>query len=343
MLLSHDLGSMNSRWAQHVLTGQERTVIIAVDLMAENGPRAVADGIKTAIRKGFVEPEQIVAIGTPEALERAMGKRFPPIQWRTCTEAIQMGEEFTLQARKRNSSMNVGINGMECGEFSAFVSPGETKFMVGLGITVLGRLKKGLKPAIALPMPNVHGPCLLIDAGASPDANANDLLHFAEMGSIYTRTRDLDHPSIGLLNMGEEPAKGNDTLQLAHRLLRESSLNFIGNVEGNDLFTRNVNVIVCPGLLGNIALKAAEGAIDALARKFGPVWKVTQFLYRKINRQETGGAILLGVKGTPIIAHGNSKRKDIANAIRTAVEEVKADVNSVIAAEVAAEESEEVF
>jgi len=318
-------------------------VIIAVDLMAENGPKVVADGIRSAIQTGFVEPEQIVAIGTPEALDQAMGEKFPPIQWRTCTEAIRMGEDFTLQARKRNSSMNVGMNGMESGEFSAFVSPGETKFMVGLGITVLGRLKRGLKPAIALPLPNIEGPCLLIDAGASPDANANDLLHFAEMGAIYTRTWNLDKPRIGLLNMGEEPSKGNDTLQLAHRLLRESNLNFIGNVEGMDLFTKNVNVIVCPGLLGNIALKSAEGAVDVLARKFGVIWKVTKFFCRKINRHETGGALLLGVNGTPIIAHGNSKKKDIANAIRTAVEEVKVNVNGIIAAEVKAEEFEEVF
>jgi len=309
-------------------------LIIAVDMMAENGPGVVADGIKTAIKRGYVDPEQIVTIGTAQALNLVTGKKFPPVQWRECTEEIRMGEDFDLSSRKRNSSMNVGFNGMKSGEFSAFVSPGETKFMVGLGITVLGRLKSALKPAIALPLPNVKCPCLLIDAGANNDATAADLVHFAQMGSIYAKSWGTGKPKVGLLNIGEEPSKGGDTLQLAHRLLSESPVHFIGNVEASRIFSKAVNVIVCPGLLGNIALKAAEGAVEVVAKRFGPIWMMSKVLYKKINRHETGGAVLLGVNGTPIIAHGNSMGKDIANAIKTGVHEAKSDVNAAISATV---------
>lgn len=308
-------------------------LIIAVDLMAEKGPRVVAKGIKKAIENGFVEPEQIVAIGTQEAFDLTNPRKLPGINWRLCSEAVPMGTEFSRKAAKKDSSLAVGVWGLKNGEFDAFVSPGETKFMVGLGITILGRLRRGLNPAIAVTLPNEKGHTLFLDAGARPEANAKDLVNFGQMGTIYAQKMwQIEKPTVGLLNIGQESTKGNDTLQLAHRLLQESTLNFIGNIESDNILFAPVNVIVCPGLLGNIALKAAEGGAKFTGKKLGLLLPVIKFIFSKPHPDETGGAVLLGVNGNEIIAHGNSGANDISYAIKAATKEINAGINTAIAA-----------
>ncbi|HLD28188.1 MAG TPA: hypothetical protein VJB67_01090 [Patescibacteria group bacterium] len=306
-------------------------MIIAVDLMGENGPKPIASGIKEAIRKGTIHPEQVVAIGTPAALKLMRG-HIPEANQRVCQGTIPMGKKFSLADKKGNSSLHAGFAGMENQEFTAFVSPGETGFMVGLAITVLGRLKRGLKPALIVPLPNQNGTLLLLDAGASPDANSDDLVNFAKMGCIYSqKLLGTNNPRVCLLNMGEEPTKGNDTLQLAHQKLEaDDSINFHGNIEGDGLLSAEINVVVCPGLLGNIVLKATEGTKNHIAQKLGPIWQIIRWLALSHDEADVGGAPLAGVNGLPIVTHGRAGKRDIASAIRAAIREAEADVNGAI-------------
>lgn len=302
-------------------------MIIAVDLMSENGPWPVVEGVKIALKKGIIEPAELIVIGRPEALR--LTEDFLPEKSRLgCAETIPMGEKFSYGDRRRLSSLNLGFNGMKGKKFSAFVSPGETGFMVGLAVTVLGTVKSGLKPAIALPIPNRNGCCLMLDVGAWPEAHADDLVNYAKMGEIYCRKiHGLDKPIIKMLNIGNEPAKGTDSMRLAYKELMENFNGFEGNIEPTDLFIDNVNVVVCPGILGNIALKTAEGVI----KRFGFLGRLIKLVHRSISPERVGGAQLLGVKGTPIVTHGNIRPHDLASAIKRAKEAVELDIAEEIA------------
>jgi len=319
---------------------------VAVDLNGgDHGPKVVIAGIKRAINQGFIRPEEIAAIGTPDAIGLMEHPRFVGRHQADkieCDQAVTMGDGPRNILRKDGSSMRVGIQGVADRRFDAFVSAGNTAGMVALGRKILGSIAPGLKPAIAIPLPNLIGPCLLIDAGANPLATAPELVHFGWMGGIYTReVWQVRAPRIGLLNMGSEPSKGDQTLQQAHRLLAElqahSGLVFAGNVEGDGILTHDINVVVCHGMVGNVILKFGEGIYQALEQKFGFIlWiaRIVNRFHRKADYQRTGGAPLLGLNGTLIIAHGKSTPKVIANAIRIAVQEVHAKVNEAITREI---------
>ncbi|HNW09378.1 MAG TPA: hypothetical protein PKM52_02215 [bacterium] len=304
-------------------------MIIAVDLMSENGPQPTIEGVKLALKKGTVEAEELVVIGRPTALK--LTENFlPPQSQLCCDETIPMGEKFSYHHRRCLSSLNLGFNGLRDKTFSAFVSPGETGFMVGLAVTVLGTVKTGLKPAIALPIPNKNDYCLLLDAGAWPEADADDLVNYARMGEIYCRKiYRLAKPIIKMLNIGSEPTKGTDSMRLAYRELTAAFDTFRGNIEPTGLFVDDVNVVVCPGILGNIALKTAEGVIN----RFGFLGRLIKLAHRNISPERVGGAQLLGVKGTPIVTHGNIHPRDLASAIRRAKEAAELKVAEAIATE----------
>ena len=212
----------------------------------------------------------------------------------------------------------------------------------------LGRLRGIERPAIAATLPTRKEPVILIDAGANSESTAEMLLQFALMGStfaekVYNRT----NPKVGIMNIGEEEEKGNQLVKDTHKLLKENTLgvNFIGNIEGKELFQGDVDVVVCDGFVGNVALKTIEGCSmmlfklikeqfmsDALSMIVGLLAKpFMRRIYKKINYEEFGGALLLGVKGITVISHGRSSSYAIKNAVRVAKEAVESGVNKKIA------------
>jgi len=315
---------------------------IAVDLHGgDRAPEMVFRAIQLAIRNGFVEPEQLIAVGTGLTI-RHLRRHFglKKIEGFEATDVVDMGEPITSALRKRESSIAKGISGIKNGDFQGFVSAGNTAAIVSAGVAILGRLKSNLKPAIAVPIPNSTGPCLLLDAGASAsNIGIFDLLHFAKMGKIYAQIIwDIPDPKVALLNIGSEVGKGDQLLRDAHDLLgQDDSLNFIGNTEGDRILKDDINVVVCPGIVGNQLLKFGEGVVELISEQLGFIWKVVKFLSRFTKHAEyqtIGGAPLLGVSGNIFIAHGKSSPIVLANAIRTAAKGIELDVNNAIAAEI---------
>jgi glycerol-3-phosphate acyltransferase PlsX len=231
------------------------------------------------------------------------------------------------------------------------VSAGNTGATMASALFRMGRISKVARPAIATPIP-VPGstPTVMLDAGANAECTAAWLVQFAQMGSAFARVRyGLDQPRVGLLSIGEEDSKGTPLVKEAHGLLRETSgINFIGNIEGRDIMSDRVDVVVTDGFTGNVALKTLEGGlralIDAVLGAFGSSDEAKQAaevlmpallpLYETMDPDNTGGALLLGVDGVCIISHGSSSAKAVVNAVRVAADAVEQDLVGELAAAV---------
>jgi glycerol-3-phosphate acyltransferase PlsX len=258
------------------------------------------------------------------------------------TEVIEMSEKPADAVRaKPDSSLVAAVRAVAAGEADAVLSAGNTGAMLAAGLLHLRRLPGVMRPAIAVPIPARDGPSVLLDAGANADARAEHLLQFAHMGSIFSQELlEVANPEVRLLSIGEEDEKGNSLTLDAHALLRESSLNFGGNAESRDLLRGAADVVVTDGFTGNIALKLLEGTIiellDALRKEISATagGKLGGLLIRPAARRlrtrfdpdTYGGAYLLGLRGLAVIAHGNSGRKAVANAIRLAARGVDHNV-----------------
>jgi phosphate acyltransferase len=242
---------------------------------------------------------------------------------------------------KPNSSLVAACRAVGEGRADAVVSAGNTGAMLAASFLELGRLPGVARPAIAVPLPARRGPSVLIDAGANADARAEHLLQFGHMGAIFSEEiLGVTRPEVRLLSIGEEPEKGNQLTLEAHALLAESDLDFRGNAEARDLLKGVADVVVTDGFTGNVALKLIEGTIrellDALREQITatPRGKLGGLLIRpaaralrtKLDPDTYGGAYLLGLRGLAVIAHGNSGRRAIANAIRLAARGVEHDV-----------------
>jgi glycerol-3-phosphate acyltransferase PlsX len=249
-------------------------------------------------------------------------------------DAIDMAEKPAEAVRaKPDSSLVAAVRAVGDGSADAVVSAGNTGAMLAAGLLHVRRLPGVMRPAIAVPIPARDRPSVLIDAGANADARPEHLVQFAHMGSIFSRELlGVDDPEVRLLSIGEEDEKGNALVLEAHALLRESGLNFRGNCESRDLLRGAADVIVTDGFTGNIALKLLEGTIKDLLDTFrGEVTatamgKLGGLLIRpaarrlrtRLDPDTYGGAYLLGLRGLAVIAHGNSGRRAVANAIRLA-------------------------
>ncbi len=233
---------------------------------------------------------------------------------------------------KKDSSMTVAINLVSEGMAAGVMSAGNTgAFMLGATM-ILGRLPEVTRPAAAIPVPTPSGTSLLLDAGASTDCTARDLVNFGVMGSTYANTVwQIDNPKVGLLSIGEEEGKGSKQAKEVFQKFKQSDLNFVGNVQGSDLVTTAADVIVSDGFTGNVALKSAEGISmlimkvveDELRGTSGVEKLATWVLYpllrrvkKRLDWREYGGGSLLGVRGNVVIAHGKSKRRAIASAVK---------------------------
>jgi glycerol-3-phosphate acyltransferase PlsX len=315
------------------------------------GPRVVVEGAVAACREFdlqvvLVGPKGVVA----EELRRAQAGDTP-IQIVDAAEAVGMGEKVTRATLKKRSSITVAVEQVRDGAADAFFSAGNTAACWTIAKLVLGTLEEVDRPALAAALPHPSGRTVLIDVGANANCNARNLEEFAVMGKVYTRqVFHTPNPRVGLMSMGEEETKGNQLTKEVHEALKGSSLNFVGNVEGGDIFTGRVDVIVMDGFTGNVVLKASETLADTLMRLIKEeiqrknVRKVGAFLSKgafnavrhRIDPSEYGGAPLLGVKGCCVIGHGRSNAVAIKHGIRTAADFFTSGVNERIEAELRA-------
>ncbi|MFH1508292.1 MAG: phosphate acyltransferase PlsX [Candidatus Omnitrophota bacterium] len=258
-------------------------------------------------------------------------------------EVIEMHEPAANSVRrKRNSSIVVGLKLVREGKGDAFFSAGNTGAVVCASVLTLGLLPGIERPGIATVLPTLKGISLLIDVGANIDPKPVQLLQYGIMAESYFRyILNKPEPSIGLLNIGEEETKGNEFVKEAREMFEKSTINFIGNVEGRDIFTGKSDVIVCDGFLGNITLKVSESLAETLQiflkenimgsflGRIGALFLIPSFrrFKRRVDYSEYGGAPLLGVNGVVIIGHGRSNANAIKNAIRVAKKEVEGQFN----------------
>lgn len=320
---------------------------IAVDAMGgDYAPHAVVTGAVDAVKKFNV---CVVLVGQEKIVKAELVKhRYDPsrIEIIHAEQVVEMHESPAVTIRKkRNSSISVGINLLKENRASAFFSAGNTGGVVCAATINLGLLETIERPGIAIAMPNRKGVSLIIDAGANIDPKPVHLFQYGLMGSTYfEEILGKANPSVGLLNVGEEASKGTDYVKETYQLLEQSALNFIGNVEGKDIFSGDCDVIVCDGFVGNVTLKVSESMADTLMHflkeellsslggKIGLLFAKKSFLRfkKKIDYSEYGGAPLLGVNGVVIIGHGRSSPKAVMNAIKFAAKEVERNINQDI-------------
>lgn len=320
---------------------------IVVDAMGgDYAPGVVIDGTLAAVKEYGAE---VILVGDEAKINpllKKAGYAGSQISVVHTPETIEMSESAaTSVRRKRKSSIVVGVNLVKEGKAGAFFSAGNTGAVVCAATLGLGLIPGVERPGIAIVTPTLKGISLIIDVGANIDPKPTQLLQYAIMADVYCRTiLNKTNPSIGLLNIGEEEAKGTEFVRQTHELLQKSNLNFIGNVEGKDFFSGKTDIIVCDGFVGNVALKVSESAAGAmqvfLKRHLlsNPLGKIgLLFLLPSLKRfkkeldyAEYGGAPLLGVDGVAIIGHGRSNVKAIKNAIRVAKEEIERRFNEKI-------------
>ena len=306
------------------------------------------------VRVHMAGPEDLLRPKLREALKVYARRERVPVFIAQASEWISMEDKAAQAVRsKRDSSMRVGLKMVREGRAAGFVTAGNTGAAMATAKMVLGSLSGVDRPALATIVPTSTGrPSLLLDAGANVDSDPENLVQFAVMGHMYAKNvLHVANPRIGLLSIGEEDGKGNsltrDTLPLLRQL---KGINFIGNVEGRDLFNGHADVVVCDGFVGNVALKTCEGTAKLLSASLRESLKSTvtsqvgALLSRKaiadfkkrLDYSEYGGAILLGVRGVCIVGHGSSNERAIMNGIRVAAEFAQAEVNTGIEAALAA-------
>ena len=264
------------------------------------------------------------------------------------SEIIEMGEAPGQAIRKKKkSSIVLAVDAVAQGSSDAVVAAGSTGAAMASSLFGLGRIPGIERPAIAVTLPTMKKPIVVIDAGANSSCTPQMLKQFAIMGLTFSKNvLGVENPRVGVLNIGEEAGKGNELAQNTYKLLEQEqdNMNFVGNIEGREIFLNVCDVIVCDGFVGNVALKITEGTSSMLFRMIKAEFKsdfvgaiigmlakpFMKRIYEKINYEEFGGALLLGVKGITIISHGRSKAYAIKNAVRVAKEAVEKGVNRKI-------------
>lgn len=318
----------------------QRTDVVRVALDAMGGDRGPEVNVEGAVTAAREFGTAVTLVGIEEEVQRHLRQhdaRGLPLTIRHAPEVVEMGESPSAALRrKKHSSIRIGIELVKRGEADAFVSAGNTGAVMATALVVLGPLPGVERPAIAVIVPTLTGHAVLLDAGANAECKARHLVQFAIMGHVYARdSLGLPRPRVGLLSIGEEESKGNELTREAFKELEEeASLNFLGNVEGRDVFSGNFDVIVCDGFTGNVALKISESVLDTMLHllreefeqdlrgKAGSLLLIPAFrrFKKRVDPSEFGGAPLLGVGGVCVISHGRSTGKAIKNAIRAAGE-----------------------
>nr|WP_321255224.1 phosphate acyltransferase PlsX [uncultured Pseudodesulfovibrio sp.] len=325
---------------------------IAVDAMGGDfGPRIVVPAAVEAAREGIA----VALVGDEDHINRELADLNTAGLDITVVHASQVVEMDDKPAdalrRKKDSSIQVACRLVKKGDADGVVSAGNSGASVACGMFILGRIKGVLRPALAGILPTEKDPVVLIDVGANVDSKPQHLAQFGIMADVFARyVLEMKDPSVGILSIGEEEGKGNAAVREAFDLLRKSDLRFIGNVEGRDIFTGEVDVVVCDGFVGNVALKLSEGLARSLSHilkdelksswlsKLGTLLSFRAFKRFKkvVDYAEYGGAPLLGLKDIVIVAHGKSNELAIINCIRMAATSVRNNANGHLAEGLAA-------
>jgi glycerol-3-phosphate acyltransferase PlsX len=321
---------------------------VALDAMGGDfAPEVTIAGAVEAVNEYDIE---VILVGDRQQLTESLdGKRHPShkISIVHTSEVVAMNESPAIALRKKkNSSIRVAIELVKSNLADAAVSAGNSGVAMATSLFILGKLPNVDRPAIATIMPSLTGFFVLIDAGANVDCKPENLMQFALMGNAYYKALfDVPDPLVSLLSIGEEDTKGNELTKETFKLLKQSGINFTGNMEGKDIFSGNADVIVCDGFIGNIVLKVSEGLaetiikmlkreiINATTGKLGylMIKPAIRNFRKRTDYSEYGGAPLLGINGTCIISHGRSSSKAIKNAIRVSAEMAKKKVHENIA------------
>ncbi|MCS6949540.1 MAG: phosphate acyltransferase PlsX [Armatimonadota bacterium] len=315
------------------------TARIAVDAMG--GDYAPTEVVRGCLAVAQENPQaDITLVGDEERLRAELHGHAVPsnLRLRHAPQVIEMGESVKGILRKRDASIVVCARMVQEGEADALFSAGHSGGVMAAAVLHLGRIPGIDRPAIAAAIPSKKGRFVLIDAGANVDCDPAHLLEFAIMGSVYAQViLNIPQPTVALLSNGEEESKGNQTVRQAHRLLRQSGLPFLGNIEGKDVFDGRADVVVCDGFVGNVALKIGEGTasfmvslIEEEVRRnpllmvpLGLMKGAIRRLKQRTDYAEYGGAHLLGVRGVCVIGHGRSHASAIANGVRLTVRSVQ--------------------
>ncbi len=312
-------------------------VLIAVDAMGgDHAPAVVIEGVVDYLRENSRDENyKIVLVGKEKEIHKELKKyrnvRLDRLEIVDALEEISMKEHFLSYWRKREqTSIKKAIDLVKNGKAMAMVSAGNTGAVMALAKNVLGSMKNIDRPALAIMLPTLKGSSLLVDVGANTDSKPHNLVEFALMGKIYLESIvGIKNPRIGLMNIGEEEVKGNELTKTTHNLLKQLDINFIGNVEGRDVYIGEADLIVTDGFTGNVTLKVSEGVVEVMLSMLkreimSNIFSKIGFFFlkhslkrikKKLDYSEYGGALLLGVNGIVIIGHGGSNAKAIKNAI----------------------------
>jgi glycerol-3-phosphate acyltransferase PlsX len=312
---------------------------VAVDALGgDKAPAEIIEGAKQAVAAGI----PVLLVGPADLADRG------DLPLHVATEFIDMHEDPASSVRtKKDSTLVVSADLVRDGVASAMISAGNTGATMASALLRMGRIKGVKRPAIATPIP-VPGstPTVMLDAGANAEVEAEWMTQFAVMGSVYANARyGIERPRVGLLSIGEEPGKGDTLRKKSFELLSAmDNINFIGNVEGRDIMTPDVDVVVTDGFTGNVALKTLEGTMRMIVKELFASIGQPQYkehadalmpalldLYSKFDPDSTGGAILLGVDGVCIISHGSSSARAMLNGIKVAKDMVDCDMVGLIA------------
>lgn len=307
---------------------------IAVDAMGgDNAPDVVVQGaIQAAVEWGI----DITFVGDRDAIEARLADRqgMADIQVHHCEDRVRM-DEAPLKAlrQKKEASVRVAFDLVKKGVVDAVVSAGNSGATLAAAILTLGRIEGIERPALPGILPVEKGRVIVIDVGANVDCRPVHLFQFGMMADAFARASlGMNNPRIGLLSIGEEGGKGNEQVRSAHDLFRDSHLNFIGNVEGRDIFSGQVQIVVCDGFVGNVVLKLSEGLAEGMVKmlkeemlgsltsKAGLLFnrRIFKKFMQRVDYAEYGGAPILGIKGVGIVCHGGSSVKAIKNAVKMA-------------------------
>jgi glycerol-3-phosphate acyltransferase PlsX len=310
---------------------------LRVALDALGGDLALGERVQGALLAAKEYGMEVALVGPPDLIEAELRKHAtsPRITVVPATDEIGMGEDEVVKAvrQRRDASINVAMSMVKSGEAQAVVSAGNSGAVLASAFFVLGRIRGVERPALGTVLPYNAGRVFLLDAGANPDCRPSHLVQFAQMGSVYVdKVLGVKNPRVGLLNVGEEEGKGSELAVEAYERLKESGLNFVGNVEGTHIHKGICDVVVTDGFTGNVALKAGEGVADYILQQVRDVIKSSPLfisaaimvkpalrrVLKRLQYEEYGGGNLLGIDGVVVIAHGRSDATAIKNALRVA-------------------------
>ncbi|MBU4311014.1 phosphate acyltransferase PlsX [bacterium] len=321
---------------------------IALDAMGgDRAPGVIVEGAIQALKE--YKDLEIILVGDEKRVKKELAKysvKGISLSIVHASQVVEMDELPTTALRKKkDSSIMVAARLVKEKKAQAIVSAGNTGAAMVATKVVLGTLEGIERPAIAILMPHIHGVSILTDVGANVDCKPQHLLQFAIMGNTYAKEiLEIEKPKVGLLSVGKERVKGNELTRTTYDLLEKTSLNFIGNVEGRDIFNGSVDVIVCDGFIGNVVLKTAESLAETIQgmlkkeitknflRKLGALLSMGAYraVKKRIDYSEYGGAPLLGINGVCIITHGGAPALAIKNTLRVAGEFIDHKVNAHI-------------